>query len=41
MIIRCQNGRLLNADHVVEWDKSTSGDEGEEQNAHCHSENYP
>ena len=30
MIIRCQNGRLLNADHVVEWHKSTSG-ENEEQ----------
>ena len=30
MIFRCQNGRLLNAVHVVEWDKHTEG-EGEEQ----------
>ena len=30
MIIRCQTGRLLNAGHVVEWDKHTEG-EGEEQ----------
>ena len=30
MIIRCQNGRLLNANHVVEWDKDSEG-EGEEQ----------
>ena len=27
MIIRCENGRLLNADHVVEWDIRTEGDE--------------
>ena len=30
MIIKCQNGSLLNTDHVVEWDKHTAGD-GEEQ----------
>ena len=30
MIIRCQNGSLLNSDHVVEWDKHTAGD-GDEQ----------
>ena len=30
MIIRCQNGKLLNSDHVVEWDKQTAGD-GDEQ----------
>ena len=38
MIIRCQNGRLLNSDHVVEWDKQTVGDGGEdnEERTHCH-----
>ena len=31
MIIRCQNGRLLNSDHVVEWDKQqTEESEGNE-----------
>ena len=23
MIIKCQSGRLLNTDHIVEWDKQT------------------
>ena len=31
MIIRCQNGRLLNSDHVVEWDKQTEESEGNEE----------
>ena len=32
MIIRCQNGRLLNTDHVVEWDKQTEeGEDNEEK----------
>ena len=30
MIIRCQNGNLLNSEHVVEWSKQTEG-EGDEQ----------
>lgn len=29
MIIRCQNGRLLNADHVVEWNKHTESEDNE------------
>ena len=33
MIIRCQNGRLLNSDHVVEWDKQTEGEGNEEEHA--------
>ena len=31
MIIRCQNGKLLNSDHVVEWDKQTEESEGNEE----------
>ena len=31
MIIRCQNGSLLNSDHVVEWDKHTEGERNEEE----------
>ena len=31
MIIRCQNGRLLNADHVVEWDTKTEESEDNEE----------
>ena len=31
MIIRCQNGRLLNTDHVVEWDTQTEESEGNEE----------
>ena len=32
MIFRCQNGRLLNTDHVVEWDKQTEpSDDNEEK----------
>ena len=32
MIFRCQNGRLLNTDHVVEWDKQTEeSDDNEER----------
>ena len=31
MIIRCQNGRLLSADHVVEWDKQTEESEDNEE----------
>ena len=31
MIIRCQNGRLLNSDHVVEWDTKTTGEGDEER----------
>ena len=30
MIVKCQNGRLLNTGCVVEWDKHTEG-EGDEQ----------
>ena len=30
MIIRCQDGRLLNSGHVVEWDQQAEG-EGDEQ----------
>lgn len=30
MIIKCQNGRLLEADHVVEWDKQVE-DAGDKQ----------
>ena len=33
MIIRCQNGKLLNSDHVVEWDKQTEGEGNEEEHA--------
>ena len=31
MIFRCQNGRLLNTDHVVEWDKATEESDDNEQ----------
>ena len=32
MIIRCQNGGLLNTDHVVQWDKQTEeSDDNEER----------
>ena len=32
MIIRCQNGGLLNSDHVVEWSKQTEeSDDNEEK----------
>ena len=32
MIFRCQNGRLLNANHVVEWSKQTEeSDDNEER----------
>ena len=31
MIIQCQNGRLLNANHVVQWEPPASVDEGEEK----------
>ena len=31
MIIKCQNGRLLNTDHIVEWDKQTEESDDNEQ----------
>ena len=32
MIIKCQNGRLLNSDHVNQWDKQTEeSDDNEER----------
>ena len=31
MIFRCQNGRLLNTDHVVEWGKQTEESDDNEQ----------
>ena len=31
MIISCQNGSLLNTDHVVEWDKQTEESEDNEE----------